>query len=118
MSHVHPGYGDVAYRSVAIDGCEEIGAGVCIRPSLTWRSDRGETKADARTVGYVIAHVVGDDEVRCEGATMTELGFGPTEIWTQTGTLEGGDLTLAPSIVCRTHPAAHGFVRDGKWVPA
>ena len=118
-THVHPAYGtEVAEHGVTPpDDCVELSDEVCIRPTFHWRSDRGETEADRRLVGYVVAHDVDGQEVRCEGALMLEPGFGPP-VWTQTGSLEHGDLSLAPSVQCKTHGAAHGFVRRGGWVPA
>lgn len=44
--------------------------------------------------------------------------------WTQEGTLEGGDLTLRPSIAVRMPvdgrevELLHGYVTAGRWVPA
>lgn len=117
-THVHPVYGLEAEMNVAVDGCEDLDDEVCLRSALHWRPDRGETQANARIVGYVIAHDVEGQEARCEGACMTEIGFGPTQIWAATGSLERGDLTLSPSVQCSTHPAFHGLVRSGRWVPA
>lgn len=39
---------------------------------------------------------------------------GKTWHWSITGTLEGRDLTLHPSLQCTSCPS-HGWVRDGKW---
>lgn len=119
QTHSHPAYGaEVPDHAVTPpDGCEDIGDEVCIRESYHWRPDRGETDADRRIVGYVIAHDVDGREVRCEGALMTTLGFGPRQVWTASGSLLRGDLTLSPSVQCHTHEF-HGFVRRGQWVPA
>lgn len=117
MTHQHPGYGTEAPQHAVHPPrpCVEIGVGVCISPSYHWRPDQGETEADRRIVGYVIAHDTPEWEERCESALLTELGFGPTAIWTQTGSLEGGDLSLSPSVQCRTHSAFHAFVQNGRW---
>lgn len=117
MAHVHPAYGSEAPKHPVHPPtpCVELGLGVCLRPSYHWRPDEGQTEADRRLVGYVIAHETPEWEVRCEGALLLELGFGPTEVWTQTGSLEGGDLSLTPSIVCPRHPAFHAFVVNGRW---
>ena len=114
--HAHPGFGhEVAKHGVAKpDDCREIGEGVCIRPLWHWRSDLGETEADARIMGYAIAHEVPGQEARCEGVLALKEGFGPP-VWTQEGTLEGGDLTLRPSIQCKTHAEFHAFVTNGRW---
>ena len=54
-------------------------------------------------------------DYRCAGSILLSP---PSENgWTHSGSLEGGDLTLNPSVLCTGHNN-HGFVRDGKWVPA
>lgn len=114
--HVHPPYGTEVpdYPVHPPDPCFEIGAGVCLRPSYHWREDQGQTESDRRIVGYVIAHETPEWEARCEGALMLEPGFGPA-VWTQTGSREGGDLTLSPSVQCKVHPEFHAFVQNGRW---
>jgi hypothetical protein len=53
------------------------------------------------------------------GAVMLETGYGPTSLWHvdagEAGVWEG--LTLSPSIACG-ECGHHGWIRDGKWVPA
>lgn len=115
MGHEHAG-GD--------RGCTEVARNVCLR-----RIDRSlappgvvlsTPEADAygtRLGGFIVAHDREGLEVRCEG-------FVDLDRWSMTGSLEGGDLTLNPSILCRLGSASvrecgfHGWVRDGKWVPA
>ena len=66
--------------------------------------------------GFILGHDAADLPVRCDGAIMVE----PVDnhaVWTITGSLAGGDLTLAPSVLC-TRDAFHGFVRNGAWVTA
>jgi hypothetical protein len=70
--------------------------------------------------GFFVAHDTTDlDGYRCEGAVNVDphLAKEPGGNWTAFGTLEGGDLTLSPSVLCR-RDGFHGFVRDGKWVSA
>lgn len=84
--------------------CVEIGETVCLSPV----SDGFFIHFDPSEHGFrQIGHVT----------------VGPGA-WTQTGTLAGGDLTLRPSIAIRmpvdgkSIELLHGFVTDGKWVPA
>jgi len=56
-------------------------------------------------------------DLRCVGSVNVDPHFaGERPIWTMSGSLEGGDLTLSPSVLCSD--GFHGFVRDGKWVSA
>lgn len=83
---------------------------------------------DEHLAGFFFCHdVAGDDGgmtmkgQRCIGGVNVDPHFdGERPRWEISGSLEGGDLTLSPSIRCMNHdpqPNAHGFVRDGKWVP-
>lgn len=112
--HRHPRAGRNGDHFVAKEACVDLAPTVCFRPAWHWH-DEGDR--NERIVGYVVAHDVDGAKVRCESACMIEGGFGPA-VWQQTGGLAGGDLTLSPSIQCKTHPAFHGFVQNGKWVPA
>ncbi len=56
-----------------------------------------------------------DPRARCEGAVNVDPHF-DRPCWGMTGTLEGGDLTLSPSILCGD--GFHGYVQGGVWVPA
>lgn len=97
--------------------CTPISEDVCLTPYSVADPD-GPPGDD----GYWFCHDVPGSDHRCHGrvALRREDG-GP--VWTQTGTLGGGDLTLSPSVLCIYKAAAlshefHGWVRDGKWVPA
>ena len=68
-----------------------------------------------RIYGYADAHRAADGKP-CGGFAKV-LGEGPGPSWTATGSLEDGTLTLDPSLLCRTC-GDHGWVRDGRWVPA
>lgn len=89
--------------------CTSISPEVCLTPIRS-------TDPGAR--GFWFGHEAVDHEYRCMGRVPTT----GDHAWTETGTLDGGDLTLSPSILCR-YPAGehshefHGFVRDGRWVP-
>lgn len=115
--------------------CVEIDDHVCLQPishSLAPKSVVLNTpEADAYGThpwGFIIAHDRDGFEHRCEGAiaTCTEHAHDRPgrPIWGMTGTLEGGDLTLTPSILCQLGNVAreacgfHGWVRNGKWVTA
>lgn len=96
--------------------CTSIGPDVCLRPVGLY----GEPD-DAPPAGYFVSHERPEGGDRCEGHVSVRHPAGDGRAtWTQTGTLEGGDLTLTPSILCRGSKdfEFHGFVRDGKWVPA
>lgn len=69
--------------------------------------------------GFWISHEWAGGPVRCVGRVPVITGDHPT--WAMTGTLEGGDLSLTPSILCRggppEHAEFHGYVTNGAWVP-
>ena len=129
MSHLH------AHREPPYK-CVEIDDHVCLQPlrgggeGISKRNAAGELEAVPEYfAGFIVAHDRDDFPHRCEGVVHVEGGRvgddGPT--WTMTGTLEGGDLTLSPSVLCMAPDLGesnvgacgfHGFVRDGKWVPA
>lgn len=75
--------------------------------------------ADHDRVGFIETHNRPDGLGRCSGSVMFDLpgvreAFPNDPVWS----VESLDpLTLAPSIRCRTC-GHHGFVRQGRWVPA
>lgn len=90
--------------------CTEIDSHVCLRE---WRSDAGVL------IRFVIAHDVDGQESRCEGSIPVVGATHPK--WDVAGSLAGGDLTLTPSILepaDKYCPGMHGYVTNGKWVPA
>ena len=97
--------------------CVEIGPGVCLAEH---RSHAGELTR------FVFSHDFLDDldreargGLRCEGSVPITGTEHP--VWTATGSLAMGNLTLSPSILCKGPSGCggiHGFVRSGKWVPA
>jgi hypothetical protein len=123
VSHRHaPWQGDVT--------CTEIDEHVCLRP-IVHGGDPDVTNADGTTAGgpdehlagFIVAYDWPGSEWRLEGAVSVDPHLGERATWSMTGSLEGGDLTLSPSIQAYDHrdgrtPTIHGFVRDGKWVPA
>jgi hypothetical protein len=72
--------------------------------------------------GFLFGHDREGFDVRCEG--FVGVAEAHAHRWAMTGSLEGGDLTLSPSILCTlgsitNQPCGfHGFVQNGKWVPA
>lgn len=119
MSHTHPVYGTEAEQKPCVD----LGSGVCIRE---WRyaGDRVGSFfiAHERNRPFDAARDVGD---RCEGRIPVRPKGEPQPdsegSWEMTGSLAAGDLTLTPSILCGNANAcggSHGFVQNGKWVPA
>lgn len=122
MSHRH-GW---PYEDPRRHKCVELGPGHCIRPTVHGGSPDHRT-ADGglaggpflHVAGYIVAHEADDLEVRCEGG-LTTCAVHPHDgsaVWDSKGSLEGGDLTLSPSVLC-ARDQDHGFVRDGAWVPA
>lgn len=125
--HAHHG-GDVH--------CTEIAPNVCLRPVVHSNAPKGVVlntpEADAygdHLSGFIIAHDRNWPQPwRCEGAVNIDRcgAFEERNRWDMTGTLEGGDLTLSPSILCVLGAGPpdqgtcgfHGYVRDGRWVPA
>jgi hypothetical protein len=63
-------------------------------------------------VAYIVSHKGADGW--CEGSIAVEPGYGPP-VWTQMGSLAGGDLSLEPSVQCKTHPDFHAHVENGRW---
>lgn len=112
------------------DRCTEVGPTVCLRPTVHG-GDPDVTNADGsiaggpdqHLAGFIVAYDWPDSEYRLEGAVTVDPHLG--DRWTMTGSLEGGDLTLAPSIQAydsrdpsNRKPTIHGFVQNGQWVPA
>lgn len=123
MSHRHAAHqGDVH--------CTEVGPTVCLRPTVHGGDPRitdGTTGAIAggeteHLAGFIVAYDWPGSDVRLEGSVQVDEHLSPR--WTMTGSLEGGDLTLTPSIQAYTDvdgklvPSIHGYVTAGKWVPA
>jgi hypothetical protein len=71
---------------------------------------------DGSLAGFITGHDAPDLPVRCDGAIFVQP-FEGRPVWAASGSLEGGDLTLSPSILCR-RDQFHGFVTSGTWVPA
>lgn len=118
MTHRH-----VGERKVA---CVAIDEHVCLRPTVHGGASHitnadgsiagGETE---HLAGFLVAHDREGQPYRCEGAVNVDPHFeGERPVWGMTGSLEGGDLTLSPSIhETDGQHDFHGFVRNGKWVP-
>lgn len=113
--------------------CVPIDPAVCLQPVDHSSAPAGVVlntpEADAygtHPAGFILGHDRPGLDVRCEGFVSTDGcdAVANRNRWAQTGTLEGGDLTLAPSILCRLGSASteecgfHGFVTAGAWVPA
>ena len=112
IEHQHIAYGG----KTSPIACVDLGHGVCIReyPHES-RPVQRFIIAHERTVSFDPAlHV----ETRCAG-TIPVAG---DHAWGMTGSLATGDLTLSPSVLCidpdHLCGGSHGWVRDGKWVPA
>jgi hypothetical protein len=127
MSHRHAG-DDFIYEDGHVDEprkCVEISPNVCLQPvnggGEGIRNASGEPVVEY-FAGFIMGHDRAGFDVRCEGFVGVSPDHGAR--WTMTGTLEGGDLMLSPSILCRLGNVAnqpcgfHGFIREGKWVPA
>lgn len=115
----HRHWRDDTPEEVAAYRCRELSEHVCLEAMGPYFGEPD----DAPSVGFFFRHDVPGATERCTGGVHVRRSAtdraGPT--WSQSGSLEGGDLTLSPSIRCVTHdggPDAHGFVQAGRWVPA
>lgn len=120
VTHTHVAYGD----ETTAPPCVDLGHGVCIRP---WHQDGDKIVdffiAHERTVPFDAAKHV---EERCVGRIPVRPAGSahPADhaSWEMTGSLQAGDLTLTPSILCRDPDGicggSHGFIRNSAWVPA
>jgi hypothetical protein len=96
--------------------CVEIGPDVCLSPFY-----HGD---DEHLAGFFVSFdLPGDEGSRVPGAVNVDPHFaGERPIWTMTGSLDGGDLSLSPSVLMKSPGAPererHGYVTNGKWVPA
>jgi hypothetical protein len=73
--------------------------------------------SDGTLTSFWLSHDSPNNDVRCEN----RIPLTGKVTWAMTGSLADGDLTLSPSIL--EHPSSycpgvHGFVQQGKWVPA
>jgi hypothetical protein len=113
--------------------CVEIAPNVCLQPTSHSNAPVGVVlntpEADAygdHFAGFIVGHDRPGFDVRCEGYVNLDdcAANADRPRWTMAGSLEGGDLTLSPSVLCRLGNVAnepcgfHGFVRDGTWVSA
>lgn len=90
--------------------CTEIGEHVCIRPVGRYGF------SDDYVSGFIIGHDVPEGGPRCEGVLNTDPELTKDgKVWTMTGSLAGGDLTLAPSVLCTAHEWFHAHVVNGAW---
>lgn len=89
--------------------CVALSDSVCI-----WPTSHGE---DHHLYGFMIAHDVAGDEKRCVGALAIDphAAADGHPIWTMTGSLAGGDLSLQPSVQCKVHQDFHAYVTNGRW---
>jgi hypothetical protein len=117
MSHKH-GW---PYEDPDDQKCTDLGPTVCIRSTI-----HGD---DEHLAGFIIAYEWEDEPERLEGAVTVDTcgAFKDSALWEMTGTLEGGDLTLKPSVQAykyvpgrppRDVPTIHGYVTAGEWVQA
>ncbi len=90
----------------AADGWTDIGCGVWI---MTFTEGNSQTPG-----GLIEAHRNAAGEW-CQGAIhFSGRGHSTPPLW---DVVNATPLTLSPSLLCRTC-GHHGFIRDGKWVPA
>lgn len=111
--------------------CVAIAADVCLQPidasnvpagaGIPVNSPEAEPYG-THLAGFIVGHDREGFDVRCEGFVGVDGRHGNN--WSMTGSLEGGDLTLSPSILCRIGNVSgegcgfHGWVQNGAWVPA
>lgn len=124
MTHRHP-YSE--------RNCVEVGPTVCLSPTFHGGNPDVTNSVDGSIAGGPVEHLYGfivaydwpGSDVRLEGAVCVDPDAGAGARWEMTGSLEGGDLTLSPSIQAYDSrdpsgrvPTIHGYVRNGAWVPA
>jgi hypothetical protein len=88
-----------------------IGEGRTLQPVT------GRELGPERIVAYIETHPSTRTGEPCSGSVPvdpTYPGFGPRPMWT---VVSEDPLTLTPSLQCRAC-GDHGFVTNGKWVPA
>ena len=92
------------------DAVLALGAGVEIRWSTRYNAPEG-----ADYCGGILSHPAADSPTgRCEGSFFLKgSGMDGKAEW---DILNDQPLTLAPSFLC--HCGFHGWVREGRWVPA
>jgi hypothetical protein len=106
MTHKHKRDDWEGYKPV---DCIEIGANCCLQKLGRVGKPNGYIS------GFIIAHDVAGHEYRCEGVVNVDPELTKDKFWTMTGTIEDGNLTLSPSILCQTHSEFHAFITNGKW---
>lgn len=99
----------------------DLGHGHTLRYT-SWAPDRALNPQyadlpDIERVGAIVAHRKPDGEL-CEGSIlfdneMTRRLFAGRPCWTVE---QWEPLTLSPSLLCAC--GDHGFIREGRWVPA
>lgn len=73
------------------------------------------TRADGRPHGWIDEHTnAATGKLCCGAVTRAGMALGQEPTWR---VVTEEPLTLEPSLLCRMC-GDHGFVRDGKWVPA
>lgn len=106
--------------------CTELDPRHCVEPTVHG-GDPDIRDADGSVSGGETEHLGGfivrharpgqaDEGPRCASHADVDPHFQRPR-WEMAGSLEGGDLTLRPSLLCG-RCGDHGFIRDGKWVPA
>lgn len=102
--------------------CTPVGPTACLNPVVHGGSaaitNQDGSMAGGETehlAGFVFSHDITPGQPRCEGNVNVDEHFDRPR-WTMTGSLEGGNLTLSPSILCAD--GFHGYVRAGKWEAA
>jgi hypothetical protein len=88
--------------------CVDIDPAVCLQPYAG--------RENASVAGFIVGHDATDRPVRCDGSLLV-VPVDNHPVWSMTGSLEAGDLTLSPSVLCK-RDGFHGFVQNGRWVPA
>lgn len=96
--------------------CTETGPTTCFRPFAHTDGD-----GSAHIGGYFFFHdqprTNYNQGNRCMGTVVICTCKDTRDVWTESGSLAGGDLTISPSILCVNHNF-HGFLTDGAWADA
>ena len=114
------------HQHYGVDVWYAVTDAVCLAPIIHGTETPGQFPMEGpdHLAGFLYHHDRDGFEYRCGGYVRVCSCAEARPRWDMTGALEDGTLTLSPSILCTIGRAGlpecgfHGFVREGKWVPA
>ena len=117
----------MTHQHYGTDTCTAVSDAVCLSPIVHGPETPGQFPMEEgpdHLAGFLFFHDRAGFDQRCGGYVRVCSCGDRTPRWEMSGDLDAGTLTLAPSILCTVGRTGlpecgfHGFVRDGKWVPA